>query len=292
MKIGLDAEMVKTAARGREIEVLLNVANIPEDLLDGKGHPCPWCNGSDRFSLMCRDRGAVICRRCFAKKNGDFLSAVMRARSVDFSGAVKLVADYLTIAPAKATNKPATKKPHRVFKTAREGVAFLQKLFKTKCTRWWAYQNKSGEAIGVVARWDIGGDKTIRPISLYRDGWRIAGMPKPHPLYQLPSLLTAELVYVCEGEKAADAARCYGLVATTSPHGAQSAKHADWSALAGKRVIILPDNDAAGEEYAAEVAGILCRLQPSPIVRVIRLSGLPEGGDIADWHGSLSELEA
>ena len=47
-------------------------------------------------------------------------------------------------------------------------------------------------------------------------------------------------------KKAADAARSIGLAATTSPHGPRSAGKADWSPLAGKEVIILPDNDQPG----------------------------------------------
>ena len=76
-------------------------------------------------------------------------------------------------------------------------------------------------------------------------------------------MLDTDTVWVAEGEKTAEALIEIGLVATTSAHGAGSAHKTDWSPLADKRVIIVPDNDAAGEVYAAEVVAILSAL-PSP----------------------------
>jgi putative DNA primase/helicase len=80
-------------------------------------------------------------------------------------------------------------------------------------------------------------------VARWGDKWIIGGMPEPRPLYGLPDLADIKRAYVAEGEKAADAARSIGLVATTSPHGSKSAEKADWSPLAGKEVVILPDND-------------------------------------------------
>jgi len=62
-----------------------------------------------------------------------------------------------------------------------------------------------------------------------------------------------------------------GLLATTSPHGSKSAGKADWTPLAGREVIILPDADDAGEGYAEDVSAILTTLTPTPKVRVVRL---------------------
>ncbi len=143
--------------------------------------------------------------------------------------------------------------------------------------------------MGFVLRWDpqaSGQGKIIRPVSHNGDGWMIGGMPQPRPLYRLPDLADAEQIFVVEGEKAAEAGRIWNLATTTSPHGSKSAAKADWSPLAGKRVVILPDNDAAGERYAADVAAQLSRQTPRPEVRVIRLAELwphlPKAGDLAD----------
>ena len=72
------------------------------------------------------------------------------------------------------------------------------------------------------------------------------------------------------------------MIATTSAHGSKSAHKTDWSPVAGKEVVILPDNDDAGWRYADEVVAILGRLSPIPIIKIVKLPALPEGGDIAD----------
>jgi hypothetical protein len=177
------------------------------------------------------------------------------------------------------TDTPA----ERVFPTAREAIAELEKRHGRRSTLW-TYHDEKGEPVGVVVRWNLpGGKKDVRPVSRHGDGWRIGGMPEPRPLYCLPSLADAKRVYVCEGEKAADAARAIGLIATTSPHGSASASKSDWRPLAGKEVVILPDNDSPGQKYALAVAGIVGKLSPAATVKVVDLPGLPEHGDMADF---------
>lgn len=148
----------------------------------------------------------------------------------------------------------------------------------------------AGHILGVVVRWELpGGKKDIRPVAKHENGWCIGGMPDPRPLYCLPDLAGAQRVYITEGEKAADAARGIGLVATTSAHGSQSPDKTDWTPLAGKQCIILPDHDQPGEKFASAVATILAKLSPAAVVKVVRLpelpdgSPMPEGGDMADW---------
>jgi hypothetical protein len=152
----------------------------------------------------------------------------------------------------------------------------------------WDYRSAEGDLVGVVLRWDTPTGKDIRPLARHADGWRLGAMPEPRPIYRLPELLAADAgvpVVVVEGEKACDAAVSCGLLATTSAGGAQAANKSDWRPLGGRKVIVLPDADAAGETYAATVAR-LCVAAGAEEVRIVRLReyapGLPEGGDIAD----------
>jgi hypothetical protein len=145
----------------------------------------------------------------------------------------------------------------------------------------WAYQNEQGHPVCFAARWDTSTGKEFRPITLYEDGWRIKALGEGRVIYNLPEVLAATHIIVTEGEKAADAARSIGFVATTSPGGAQAAKYADWSPLANKNVLILPDNDDAGNKYADDVDRFLT-LQGST-TRIFALPGLEVGGDMADW---------
>ena len=109
------------------------------------------------------------------------------------------------------------------------------------------------------------------------------GIPEPRPLYRLPDLANAEKIFITEGEKAADAAFEVGLVATTSAHGSKSADKTDWSPLAGKQCVILPDNDEPGSKYADAVASFLTNLTPPTAVKIVDLPDLPAHGDIFDW---------
>ncbi len=177
----------------------------------------------------------------------------------------------------------------RTFLTARDAVAELERRHGPRSTTW-TYHDAGGDPVGLVIRWTTPTGKDVRPVSRKADGsgWCIGGMPTPRPLYALPDLLATPAgsrVFIVEGEKAADAARAVGLVATTSPHGSKSAGKADWSPVAGRDVVILPDHDEAGERYADDVAR-LATAAGAKSVRVVRLvelwAGMPEGGDMAD----------
>ena len=147
----------------------------------------------------------------------------------------------------------------------------------------WKYQNAEGDFIGGVLRWDKPNGKEIRQVAKNGDGWSAIAMQEPRPLYHLPELTEADCVYICEGEKAVDAARSIGLVATTSAGGSGAAKKTDWRALAGKEIIILPDNDEPGIKYANDVYNMLLQLEPRPTIKNVTLPDLPEKGDIFDW---------
>jgi hypothetical protein len=159
------------------------------------------------------------------------------------------------------------------------------------------YFHESGEPAFSVCRWHVetpeGRRKELRQIRrVDAGGWVVAG-PAPNaarPLYRLPELLTADPcrpVYICEGEKAVDALRGAGFVAVTSAGGSSKPGATDWTPLAGRGVIVLPDNDGAGERFAAAVVGILRKLRPAAGVSVGRLRDdcpeLPTKGDSVEW---------
>lgn len=152
----------------------------------------------------------------------------------------------------------------------------------------WTYANLDGSPAMAVVRVnepkpDDPGAKRFLPLHPTPAGWILGDPPGKLPLYRLPELAAAECVCICEGEKSADAARTIGLVATTSSHGSGSAEKTDWTPLAGKRVVVLPDNDDAGRTYAKAVARILGGLTPPAAVRVVELPGLPPKGDIVEY---------
>ena len=156
----------------------------------------------------------------------------------------------------------------------------------------WRYCDSDGQPVGLVARWDKENEKIVRPVSRNGSGWTLTGMPEPRPLYRLPDLATANLVYVVEGEKCADAGWSLGMVTTTAAHGSKSPKKTDWTPLAGKLVAVLVDNDDEGREYGNSVVQILKGIDSETVVTIVQLPDLPPKGDIVDWvnaHGDAAE---
>jgi hypothetical protein len=81
-------------------------------------------------------------------------------------------------------------------------------------------------------------------------------------LYRLPEVLAAAglggTVFIVEGEKCADAVvEQLGQPATTNPFGAGKWQDSYTPALRGAHAVIIADNDIAGYEHAADVAGRL-----------------------------------
>lgn len=167
----------------------------------------------------------------------------------------------------------------------------------------WEYRDAAGHLLFLVCRFDqAGGGKEIRPLSLRRmpSGrlqWAWLGVDTPRPIYGQDRLAARPdaPVMECEGEKAADAAAILfpEYVAITSPNGAKAADKTDWAPLAGRRCVIFPDADAAGEAYAAEVskrlhaAGAAEVLRLNPVIFLTLPDGtlreaLPDGWDAAD----------
>jgi putative DNA primase/helicase len=157
----------------------------------------------------------------------------------------------------------------------------------------WRYLDAAGRLNGVVWRFDLeGGAKEIRSLAYaehpkFGRQWRWLGFPRPRPLYGLDRLAArpAAPVVICEGEKAADAAGelLPDHVAITSPGGSKAATASDWSALAGRVVVIWRDADTAGLSYAHAVLGQLGQLSPPPKMAIVTPpEGVAEGWDAAD----------
>ena len=94
---------------------------------------------------------------------------------------------------------------------------------------------------------------------------------KPWSLYGLDALASKPEanVLITEGPKARQgAADRFEDWACVSASGASSADSFDWSPLNGRRVVIWPDNDGAGERHASDVSRKLGLTMGPHIVRV------------------------
>ena len=122
-------------------------------------------------------------------------------------------------------------------------------------------------------------------------------------LYRLHDVLQNEAVIIVRGEKTADclmqvlrAAETPGTAATTSPSGTSDVSF--WEGfvqhcptIASKKIIIIPDHNETGMDYARTAARVLMGANPKEYVKIVELNDrpLPEGGNFADWFASLTE---
>ena len=116
--------------------------------------------------------------------------------------------------------------------------------------------------------------------------WRWQALEKPRPLYRLDALAAHPdaPVIVVEGEKAADAAQRLlpDLVATTSSGGCKAAAKANWSPLRGRRIVIWPDADSEGAEYARSVARLVHAADAQSVAIMEVPTVAAKGWDAAD----------
>ena len=130
-----------------------------------------------------------------------------------------------------------------------------------EATGTWHYRDQEGRLLGLICRYDTPSGKEILPLTYVDGRWQWKSFGKPRPLYGLDRLAdnpTATVLLV-EGEKAADAAQAIfpQLVVMTWAGGAKAVKHADFSPLQGRKVILSPDHDEPGRQAMLDVASAL-----------------------------------
>ena len=303
----LDKEQIKSAMAGHCRMFLKECYRFDPPTDSSKEHPCPKCGGNTRSRPFAdyESTGGYFCSHCFDSKNGDFLATGQWWSGRDFRTVLADAFQWLTdrglmqaeiskpvkisIASGASQKKLVAKRKYPKFSHAI--IALSMGIFnrRVKPCNVWHYQDETGNLVGSILRWNLPtGGKEIRQVRLVEgDQFELGGMASPRPLYELPKLMKSQEVWICEGEKAAEALQTCGVIATTPSQGAQSPHKTDWSTLNGKRVRILPDNDEAGWKFARMVFQLLQKHAPSAIVTIHDLKDdwpdLPAKGDAADW---------
>ncbi len=165
-----------------------------------------------------------------------------------------------------------------------------------------AYKNEQGELLHYTLRLQDKNDPTrkITPPLSYgywknnpnHSCWELKGPQlDKRSLYNLPHLQEnpQAIVLIVEGEKTADQAILKfpkeDFICVTWPFGAKSASLADWTPLAGRKVLIWPDNDKAGFQAAEDICHELRKIgvESLRLVDPIALKEhFPEKWDLAD----------
>lgn len=141
------------------------------------------------------------------------------------------------------------------------------------------YQDERGSLLYQVCRYEPKGFSQRRPNG--NGGWdyRLDGARRVP--YRLSQVLPAPEVILVEGEKDADNLAALGFTASTNPGGAGKWRKEYNVHLAGKGVIVLPDNDEPGRQHARTIAASLHGTAKH--VKIIELPGLPPKGDVSDF---------
>lgn len=220
---------------------------------------CPFHSDKNpSFSIKHKVRPQIwACPVC--NKGGSAADFIMEAEGWDFAAAMKHLEEGVTagtIVPAKPREAASGEEWAPLLPVPPSaGPADFTHYRHGQPAKVWPYKNAAGLLLGYICRFDFpDGKKDLFPLTYCTNGtkagWRWKGFPKPRPLYGLPELAArpTALVLLVEGEKTADAARRLvpAAVAVAWQGGTNQIALADWSALAGRNVILWPDADTPG----------------------------------------------
>ncbi|WP_168464962.1 AAA family ATPase [Wolbachia endosymbiont of Ctenocephalides felis wCfeT] len=144
----------------------------------------------------------------------------------------------------------------------------------------WNYYGENDQIIATVYRYDTDKGKRYLPFDVKKSSFTA---PEIRPLYNIPGILKSDRVVLVEGEKCAETLIEQGITATTAMSGANAPiEKTDWSPLKGKHVIVWPDNDEPGKQYAEKAVKKLSSLGVASLAIIDIPCDKPQGWDSAN----------
>jgi hypothetical protein len=254
-------DRVREECRHRKQAVLQHL--LPGGRMVGREYEIGDLNGNPGKSLKFNLDSDKWADFSTGDKGGDLISLWERCRGVSFQRTVEEMESFFSTGSHAVIHTPPAPR-----------TATVEPL--PVPTKTWNYLDPAGNVIATVSRYDTpGGKKEFRPWDCAARKW---SHPATRPLYNMPGIATSRRVVIVEGEKCADALIALGICATTAMGGCNAPiGKTDWSPLAGKQIVIWPDNDAGGQKYAAEL-----QVKFPQAVRLVIPAGKPEKWDAAD----------
>ncbi|MHC4886489.1 MAG: hypothetical protein ACYTGH_15545 [Planctomycetota bacterium] len=272
-----DFEQIKSGANCLEIarELGLDVNS------DGRC-AATWRGGTNQSSVMVKEDGW----HDFSDETGgsviDLVAQVKHGG--DIQAAQEELGQRLGLQPTRTVNwadLPDSPSASRYDSLISEGWAEVAR---------YAYQDAAGAPILDVVRLEKDGKKTFLQWNAVTKRWGVRDVEPP--LYNLPDILGSTWAVIVEGEKDADRLIGMGIPATTCAGGAKKWRDEYVGVLAGKDIVILPDNDEPGQAHATMIAEALLPVCTS--VRIVYTSDKPKGdvSNFLDEGGSYATLFA
>ena len=220
---------------------------------------CPSHDDSEKTPSLhvCPARDGGVLLKCFA---GCTANQVVESLSLK-------MADLFAESKAVKFTPPAAKESGDS-KVAPEKLAEIEKIY--------SYTDANGVELYQAIR--------LKPKSFRQrhrvEGkwiWNMNGVERV--LYRLPKIITAQAVWVTEGEKDVESLVALGFEATCNVGGSKSWLESYGENFTGKDVVICGDNDQPGEEYVKAVAESV-----APFAKTVRVVKLPSATkDVSDF---------
>ena len=294
---------------------------------------CPFHSENTPSFTVTPAKQAYYCMGCGA--GGDHLNFLQDLYSEDFKQSAARLQDMaggdFTVSDSAPVRRESVRQettptwvqavpsadvpPPRSIRVQRDG-----EWIDTPVVASWAYRDRVGHLHGYTCRVEFQKQdgttgKDVIPMTWQRNTetgeskLRQGALQKPRLLYGtelLDSHPRANIILV-EGEKTADAARRlladFPVLVVSWPGGGKAAKLADWSLLAGRKIVAWPDADAKIDNQTGEYfpyhqqAGMAAMLTISGMVdaemRIVTVPHCqwPDGWDLADaeaegWTGA------
>ena len=281
---------------------------------------CPFHSERSPSFTVAPDKGFVHCFGCGEHYNA--IGFVMRMERCDFVTACHKLGGHDMGIQAKQAVRSAPRRREApadgvwvpICPVPDDAPRWLPgvkgRVWNIKRGRWWeglapsradAYLDPDGALLGYVLRVDMGDDDKITPVVTWCIGphgqaqWCLQTFPDPRPLFGLDQLAAkpSAPVLIVEGEKCAaigaGALPMYGV--STWVGGSHGVKHADWSPLEGRDVVLWPDaidgigamlGYIDGSGLLHEGVAQLAYRAGCASLRVVDVAGMPKGWDIAD----------
>jgi hypothetical protein len=227
---------------------------------------CPFHDDHNPSLRVNDTKGVYFCDVCQAK--GTVIDLVMHYEGVTVGKAMGILGGEMP---------EVVKKP----------VAAPKEKPKLKSVARYVYRNEVGDEMYQVIRYE---PKTFKQARKTVEGWKWGMEGVTRLLYNLPEVLKAAKVYICEGEKDCDTLIAAGLATTTNVGGAGKWLAAYSTNLAGKEIVICPDNDDPGKKHADRVLDSVAEI--AAWVKVLKIPAPHK--DITDYlvaGGKLNDLE-
>lgn len=242
-------------------------------ITNGNRFPATW-RGSKDPNCSISDDGKVFCDHARGQEGGTVLDLAMKLEHLPTPlHAAQTLGDRYGLIPktSHALRQNPCQDPEEKNHYARlidQGYAH---------TKTYVYTDEQGEELYSVLKFTHpDGRKSF--LQRTADHWGLKDVRRV--LYNLPSVISSNTVYVVEGEKDADTLIALGLTATTNNGGAKNWSEDFNRFFQAKNVVILYDNDPAGIEHAKEVIRQINPIASS--IKVLAPSTLPKG-DVTDY---------